>query len=64
MLCEATLDLSGVPSIGAASVEYGKKSKLGFTVYPFSQVSTYVVDPYNNMLSKCKNENYREPVIY
>ena len=31
------------------SVDYGKKSKLGFTVYP-SQVSTAVVEPYNSVL--------------
>ncbi|CAH1450474.1 unnamed protein product [Lactuca virosa] len=33
------------------SVDYGKKSKLGFTVYPSPQVSTSVVEPYNNVLS-------------
>jgi len=33
------------------SVEYGKKSKLGFTVYPSPQVSTAVVEPYNSVLS-------------
>lgn len=33
------------------SVDYGKKSKLGFTVYPSPQVSTFVVEPYNNVLS-------------
>ncbi|KAJ0963319.1 hypothetical protein J5N97_028441 [Dioscorea zingiberensis] len=33
------------------SVDYGKKSKLGFTVYPFPQVSTSVVEPYNSVLS-------------
>ena len=33
------------------SVEYGKKSKLGFTVYPSPQVSTSVVEPYNSVLS-------------
>ncbi|PRQ42723.1 putative tubulin [Rosa chinensis] len=32
-------------------VDYGKKSKLGFTVYPSPQVSTSVVEPYNNVLS-------------
>uniref|UniRef100_A0A2N9J967 Tubulin alpha chain n=1 Tax=Fagus sylvatica TaxID=28930 RepID=A0A2N9J967_FAGSY len=30
------------------SVDYGKKSKLGFTVYPSPQVSTSVVEPYNS----------------
>ncbi|XP_022854784.1 tubulin alpha chain-like [Olea europaea var. sylvestris] len=29
----------------------GKKSKLGFTIYPSSQVSTAVVEPYNSVLS-------------
>ena len=33
------------------SVNYGKKSKLGFTVYPSSQVSTAVVEPYSSVLS-------------
>ena len=29
------------------SVDYGKKSKLGFTVYPSPQISTAVVELYN-----------------
>ncbi|KAL0509944.1 LOW QUALITY PROTEIN: putative Tubulin/FtsZ family, GTPase domain/Tubulin C-terminal domain containing protein [Leishmania shawi] len=33
------------------SVDYGKKSKLGYTVYPSPQVSTAVVEPYNCVLS-------------
>ena len=33
------------------SVDYGKKSKLGFTVYPSPQVSTSIVEPYNSVLS-------------
>ncbi|KAK8673889.1 hypothetical protein V6N13_112198 [Hibiscus sabdariffa] len=33
------------------SVDYGKKSKLGFTVYPSLQVSTSVVELYNSVLS-------------
>jgi len=33
------------------SVDYGKKSKLGFTVYPSPQVSTAIVEPYNTVLS-------------
>eukprot|EP01027_Heterolobosea_sp_BB2_P023748 GEZU01035730.1.p1 GENE.GEZU01035730.1~~GEZU01035730.1.p1 ORF type:complete len:445 (+),score=203.06 GEZU01035730.1:191-1525(+) len=33
------------------SVDYGKKCKLGFTVYPSPQVSTAVVEPYNSVLS-------------
>lgn len=33
------------------SVDYGKKSKLGFTIYPSPQVSNAVVEPYNSVLS-------------
>ncbi|KUF82374.1 DIS3 exonuclease 2 [Phytophthora nicotianae] len=33
------------------SVDYGRKSKLGFTIYPSPQVSTAVVEPYNSVLS-------------
>lgn len=33
------------------SVEYGKKSKLEFSVYPAPQVSTVVVEPYNSILT-------------
>ncbi|CAI5454039.1 unnamed protein product [Caenorhabditis angaria] len=33
------------------SVEYGKKSKLEFSVYPAPQVSTSVVEPYNSILT-------------
>ncbi|PWA95359.1 alpha-tubulin [Artemisia annua] len=33
------------------SVDYGKKFKLGFTVYPSPQVSISVVEPYNSVLS-------------
>ncbi len=33
------------------SVDYGKKSKLGFTVYPSPQISNAVVEPYNLILS-------------
>jgi len=33
------------------SVDYGKKPKLGFTIYPAPQVSTAVVEPYNSVLS-------------
>merc|ERR1711964_286154 len=33
------------------SVDYGKKSKLGFTVYPSPQIATAVVEPYNSVLS-------------
>ena len=33
------------------SVDYGRKSKLSFTIYPSPQVSTAVVEPYNCVLS-------------
>merc|ERR1711957_86673 len=33
------------------SVDYGKKSKLGFSVIPSPQVSTAVTEPYNSVLS-------------
>eukprot|EP00252_Welwitschia_mirabilis_P011525 TRINITY_DN2578_c0_g1_i4.p1 TRINITY_DN2578_c0_g1~~TRINITY_DN2578_c0_g1_i4.p1 ORF type:complete len:386 (-),score=49.43 TRINITY_DN2578_c0_g1_i4:371-1528(-) len=33
------------------SVEFGRKSKLGFTIYPSPQISTAVVEPYNSVLS-------------
>merc|ERR1712146_65073 len=33
------------------SVDYGKKSKLGFCIYPSPQVSTAVVEPYNATLA-------------
>ena len=32
------------------SVEFGKKSKLGFSIYPAPQVSTAIVEPYNSIL--------------
>lgn len=33
------------------SVDYGKKSKINFTIYPSPQISTSVVEPYNSVLS-------------
>ncbi len=33
------------------SVDYGKKSKLDFVIYPSPQISTSVVEPYNSVLS-------------
>ncbi|XP_033980146.1 LOW QUALITY PROTEIN: putative tubulin-like protein alpha-4B [Trematomus bernacchii] len=33
------------------SIDYGKKSKLEFSVYPAPQVSTAVVEPYNTILT-------------
>ncbi|MES1921071.1 hypothetical protein MHBO_002665 [Bonamia ostreae] len=33
------------------SVDYNKKSKLAFTIYPSPQTSTSVVEPYNSVLS-------------
>merc|ERR550517_663617 len=35
---------------GAFSVDYGKKSKLGFSIYPAPAVSTAIVEPYNSVL--------------
>ena len=32
------------------SLNYGKKSKLAFAVYPAPQISTAVVEPYNSIL--------------
>ncbi|GAB4849461.1 hypothetical protein Ancab_004255 [Ancistrocladus abbreviatus] len=37
--------------LGCPSVDYGKKSKLGFTIYPSPPVSTAVVEPSNSVLS-------------
>jgi tubulin alpha len=33
------------------STDYGKKSKLEFSVYPAPQISTAVVEPYNSVLT-------------
>jgi tubulin alpha len=33
------------------SLEFGKKSKLEFSVYPAPQISTAVVEPYNSVLT-------------
>ena len=33
------------------SVDYGKKSKLEFAIYPAPQISTAVVEPYNSVLT-------------
>jgi len=33
------------------SIDYGKKSKLDFCIYPSPQISTAVVEPYNSVLS-------------
>ncbi|KAI3882217.1 hypothetical protein MKW92_023118 [Papaver armeniacum] len=41
----------GTGSVGGGTVDYGKKSKLGFTAYPSPQISTCVVEPYNSMLA-------------
>ncbi|KAJ9685013.1 hypothetical protein PVL29_017156 [Vitis rotundifolia] len=42
---------SAVEGIERLFVDYGKKSKLGLTIYPSSQVSTFAIEPYNNVLS-------------
>jgi tubulin alpha len=36
------------------SVDYGKRSKLGFTILPSPQISTSVVEPYNSVLATHK----------
>ena len=33
------------------SVEYGKKSKLGFSIYPAPHIATAIVEPYNAVLT-------------
>ncbi|CAL8082688.1 unnamed protein product [Calicophoron daubneyi] len=33
------------------TTDYGKKSKLGFSIYPAPQISTAVVEPYNSILT-------------
>ena len=33
------------------SVDYGKKSKLEFAIYPAPQISSAVVEPYNSILT-------------
>ena len=33
------------------SVDYGKKSKLEFAIYPAPQIATAVVEPYNSILT-------------
>jgi tubulin alpha len=33
------------------SIDYGKKSKLEFAIYPAPQISTAVVEPYNSVLT-------------
>ena len=44
---------SGLTSLllESLSLDYGKKAKIGFTVYPSPQYSTSVVEPYNSVLS-------------
>ena len=42
------------------SVEYGKKTKLMFAVYPAPQVSTAVVEPYNSILTTHPNLEFSD----
>jgi tubulin alpha len=42
---------SGSLILERLSFDYGKKSKLNFTIYPSPQVSTAVVEPYNSVFS-------------
>ena len=39
------------PHGASLCVDYGKKSKLEFAIYPAPQVSTAVVEPYNSILT-------------
>jgi tubulin alpha len=34
------------------AVDYGKKSKLEFAVYPAPRIATAVVEPYNSILGR------------
>eukprot|EP00854_Cymbomonas_tetramitiformis_P017248 gene17248-20522_t len=45
------LCLDRIRKLADNCTDYGKKSKLGFTIYPSPQVSTAVVEPYNSVLS-------------
>ncbi|PHT45103.1 hypothetical protein CQW23_14261 [Capsicum baccatum] len=45
------------------SVDYGKKFNLVFTIYPSAQVSTAVVEPYNNVLSTHSLLEYIDVVV-
>ena len=47
----AVVRLVGALLLERLSVDYGKKSKLEFAVYPAPQVSTAVVEPYNAVLT-------------
>ena len=42
------------------SVEYGKKSKLEFSIYPAPQVATAVVEPYNSILTTHTTLNHSD----
>lgn len=55
-LADNCTDLQGFLALSAVgggqlSDDYGKKPKLGFTVYPSSHISTSVVEPYDCVLS-------------
>jgi tubulin alpha len=45
------LAAAGALLLERLSVVYGRKSKLGFTIYPSPQIATAVVEPYNSVLS-------------
>jgi hypothetical protein len=42
------------------SVEFGKKSKLEFSIYPAPQVATAVVEPYNSILTTHTTLNHSD----
>ena len=31
-------------------MEYGKKAKIGFSIYPSPRISTAIVEPYNSVM--------------
>ena len=41
----------GVLIIDCLAVDYRKKSKIGFEIYPSPNISTCIVEPYNGLLS-------------
>jgi tubulin alpha len=45
------------------STDYGKKPKLGFTIYPSPQISTAVVEPYNAVLATHALLEYSDVVV-
>jgi len=46
------------------SVDYGKKSKLEFAIYPAPQISTAVVEPYNSILTTHTTLEHSDAVLW